>query len=148
MAVPGNKCGLIIGKGGETIKMIIAQTGAHCEVDKNAAPDAREKNFIVRGSPDAVERAKSMILEKLGMQGGGGYGYGGGGGGYGGGYDSNGGGSAGHPQGGQGQDYSAQWAEYYRSMGMMKEASAIEAQRVRSLSCIADGFLPLLTFTL
>ena len=27
-----------------------------------------------------------------------------------------------------GQDYSAQWAEYYRSIGKMKEAEAIEAQ--------------------
>ena len=27
-----------------------------------------------------------------------------------------------------GADYSAQWAEYYRSMGMMHEAEAIEAQ--------------------
>jgi hypothetical protein len=43
-------------------------TGAHCEVDKNAPPDAREKNFIIRGSVEAVERAKAMILEKLGMQ--------------------------------------------------------------------------------
>lgn len=43
-------------------------TGAYCEVDKNAPPDAREKNFIIRGSVEAVERAKAMILEKLGMQ--------------------------------------------------------------------------------
>jgi far upstream element-binding protein len=106
--------------------MIIAQTGAHCEVDKNAPHDAHEKSFIVRGSPDAVERAKSMILEKLGMPGGGGgYGYGGSGG-YG--YDNGGGGVSVNP--GQPQDYSAQWAEYYRSMGMVKEAEAIEAQRV------------------
>jgi len=41
-------------------------SGAHCEVDKNAPPDAREKNFIIRGSPEAVERAKAMIMEKLG----------------------------------------------------------------------------------
>ena len=27
-----------------------------------------------------------------------------------------------------GADYSAQWAEYYRGMGMMREAEAIEAQ--------------------
>ena len=27
-----------------------------------------------------------------------------------------------------GQDFSAQWAEYYRSIGKMKEAEAIEAQ--------------------
>lgn len=33
------------------------------------------------------------------------------------------------PTGGAGQpDYSAQWAEYYRSIGKIKEAEAIEAQ--------------------
>ena len=31
------------------------------------------------------------------------------------------------PQGGQ-ADYSAQWIEYYRSMGMTREAEAIEQQ--------------------
>ena len=51
-------------------------------MDKNAPPDAEEKNFIIRGTPDAVERAKAMILEKLGMPSGpGSTGYGGGGGG-------------------------------------------------------------------
>ena len=37
------------------------------------------------------------------------------------------------PQGGQ-ADYSAQWIEYYRSMGMTREAEAIEQQaRVRDI---------------
>ena len=45
-------------------------TGAHCEIDKNAPPDSRDKNFVIRGSPDAVERAKNMILDKLGGGGG------------------------------------------------------------------------------
>ena len=65
--------------GGETIKSINQQTGAHCEVDRNAPPDARDKNFVIRGTPEQVERAKQMILEKIGMPG-----PGGGGGGYGG----------------------------------------------------------------
>ena len=68
--VPSNKCGLVIGKGGETIKQINQSTGAHCEIDKNAPPDSRDKNFVIRGSPDAVERAKNMILDKLGGGGG------------------------------------------------------------------------------
>merc|ERR1719188_1566414 len=46
----------------------------------------------------------------------------------GGGYDGGSGGVAVNPQTGQ-ADYSAQWAEYYRSMGMVKEAEAIEAAR-------------------
>lgn len=48
VTIPSNKCGLVIGKGGETIKSINSSTGAHCEVDKSAPPDAREKNFIIR----------------------------------------------------------------------------------------------------
>ena len=27
----------------------------------------REKNFVIRGTPEAVERAKAMIMEKIGM---------------------------------------------------------------------------------
>jgi hypothetical protein len=39
------------------------------------------------------------------------------------------------PQGGQ-ADYSAQWIEYYRSMGMTREAEAIEQQaRVWAFCC-------------
>ncbi len=138
--VPANKCGLIIGKGGETIKMINSTSGAHCEIDKNAPPNAMEKNFVIRGSPESVERAKQMILEKLG----GDLGYSGGGGG--GGTWGGGGGRDGYqqqnpynsaaasagvainPQTGQ-PDYSSQWADYYRSMGMTREAEAIEAAR-------------------
>lgn len=34
-------------------------------------------------------------------------------------------------------DYSAQWAEYYRSIGKVKEAEAIEAQmKMKVLNCL------------
>ncbi len=72
VTIPSNKVGLVIGKGGETIKNINATSGAHCEIDKSAPPDAMEKSFIIRGSVESVERAKSMINEKLGMGPGGG----------------------------------------------------------------------------
>jgi len=138
--VPSNKCGLIIGKGGETIKNINSSCGVHCEVDKNAPPDARDKNFVIKGPAEGVARAKDMILEKLGQQSGygGGSSYGGSGGQWGGGgtshYDQGYGqapAAAAAPAGGA-QDYSQQWAEYYRSCGMIKEAEAIEQQRNRS----------------
>merc|ERR1719431_1862401 len=91
--VPASKVGLVIGKGGETIKSINAASGAFCEIDKKAPADAREKHFLIRGPPDAVERAKQMVLEKIGgtgygsfpgqtfngSNGGGGNGFGGGG---------------------------------------------------------------------
>ena len=64
--VASNKVGLVIGKGGETIKSINQASGAHVEIDRNAPPDAVEKNFIIRGSAEAVERAKNMVLEKIG----------------------------------------------------------------------------------
>jgi len=145
--VASNKVGLVIGKGGETIKSINQSSGAHVEIDRNAPPDAHEKNFVIRGSAEAVERAKNMVLEKIGaiegtgygafpgqtfIPGGGGAGrgghYGGGGGGhYGGGGPPNQGAPAINPATGQ-PDYSAQWADYYRSLGMTKEAEMIEGQ--------------------
>jgi len=88
--IPSNKCGLVIGKGGETIIGInrvspirskvkiplkftlprgsnFQTTGAHCEIDKQAPPDALDKNFSIRGTREAVESAKQMILEKAGL---------------------------------------------------------------------------------
>ena len=64
--VASNKVGLVIGKGGETIKSINQASGAHVEIDRNAPPEATEKNFIIKGSAEAVDRAKSMVLEKIG----------------------------------------------------------------------------------
>jgi hypothetical protein len=46
VTIPSNKCGLVIGKGGETIKTINSSTGAHCEVDKSAPQDARYFFFV------------------------------------------------------------------------------------------------------
>ena len=63
--VASNKAGLVIGKGGETIKSINKASGAYVEIDRIAPPEAVEKNFIIRGSTEAVERAKKMVLEKI-----------------------------------------------------------------------------------
>ena len=65
--VPSSKVGLVIGKGGETIKSINQASGAHTEIDKSAPPDAVEKNFIIRGPPECVDRAKQMVMEKIGL---------------------------------------------------------------------------------
>merc|ERR1712013_478992 len=72
--VPSSKVGLVIGKGGETIKSINAASGAHTEIDKSAPPDAAEKNFVIRGPPECVDRAKQMVMEKIGLIQGSGYG--------------------------------------------------------------------------
>ncbi|XP_045512518.1 far upstream element-binding protein 1 isoform X2 [Pieris brassicae] len=158
-SMPNVKCGLIIGRGGEVIKQINAQSGAHCELDRRAQNQDRvNRTFFIKGHPDAVESCKRIIMEKVGMpvnfipdggpgsdngnggnNGGGEYYRGGGGGG------GEGGGSAWgynphwHQQQQQQQqvqinpatgqpDYSQQWIDYYRSLGLMREAEAIEQQ--------------------
>ncbi|XP_039298560.1 far upstream element-binding protein 3 [Nilaparvata lugens] len=176
--VPANKCGVIIGRGGETIKQINQSTGAHCELDRRPQANPAEKTFLIRGQPDQIEAAKRLIAEKLGGPGGGlmsgGQGQNGGGPPFGGAGGPPGGGASGaphfapqswgsggpqgfqqpwanpqqphpqdpnmfaaaqnnqvqvpvNPQTGQ-PDYSAQWAEYYRSVGMHREAELIEQQ--------------------
>ncbi|XP_075169013.1 P-element somatic inhibitor isoform X2 [Haematobia irritans] len=166
--VPASKCGIVIGRGGETIKLINQQSGAYCEMDRNAVNPPSEKLFKCKGTPEQVEAARQMIAEKINMDlpiinrksinggppaqqqqdGGaqGGYnasdpnaaaaayqqqwaGYG----------QAGGWGEQAQPQaaamgqtpaaGGAGQaDYSAQWIEYYKSMGMHREAEMIEQQ--------------------
>lgn len=53
--------------GGETIKTINQQTGAHCELDRRPPVDPSEKTFILRGSPDQIDHAKKLIAEKSGI---------------------------------------------------------------------------------
>jgi len=88
--VPSAKCGVIIGKGifkikfyvqfvflifccflfilgGETIKQINMQTGAHCEIDRRHNNTGSEKTFVIRGTTEQIENAKRMINEKLGF---------------------------------------------------------------------------------
>ncbi|XP_050420080.1 far upstream element-binding protein 1 isoform X2 [Adelges cooleyi] len=156
--VPSAKCGVIIGKGGETIKQINMQTGAHCEIDRRQNNAGNEKTFVIRGTTEQIENAKRMINEKLGFDpSGGSQNYGGMGQPYGsqmswGGQDGqmNAYGQSWNPAmqqqaqppadqsnlsqmpaaaGAQGgSDFSAQWIQYYRSMGMHREAEFIEQQ--------------------
>jgi len=82
---------IVIGRGGETIKLINQQSGAHTEMDRNASNPPNEKLFKSKGTTDQVESARQMISEKINMEltvisrkpigGGGGGGSGGGGGG-------------------------------------------------------------------
>lgn len=56
--------------GGETIKQINQQSGAHCELDRrnqNQQQSGGDKTFIIRGDPDQIETAKRIISEKVQM---------------------------------------------------------------------------------
>uniref|UniRef100_A0A1I7ZYF1 Far upstream element-binding protein 1 n=2 Tax=Steinernema glaseri TaxID=37863 RepID=A0A1I7ZYF1_9BILA len=186
MHVPANKTGLVIGKGGETIKQICSESGAHVELSRDPPPNASEKVFILKGTAYQIHHAQHIIRIKVGdvapgtpvPQFGGpggpaagdvfaGQGYEQMGGSSGAQWNNNftgqGGqewsqyynqqGQQGGAQGGQFQqqqqpsaqyqqsssspainpqtgqpDYSAQWAEYYRSMGMHEQAQMIEQQ--------------------
>ncbi|KAL8600841.1 hypothetical protein ACOMHN_056499 [Nucella lapillus] len=68
-SVPADKCGLVIGKGGETIRDIIRQSGAHVELDRNPPPNMAEKFFNIRGTPQQIQHAIQLVCEKTGMQG-------------------------------------------------------------------------------
>jgi len=149
-SVPSNKCGIIIGRGGDTIKQINQQSGAHCEMDRNkSANQMDEKTFTIKGDQHQVEEVKRLIQDKINMDidlqyvgtttvnqpankfnaqnpqsqwgasAGGGYNQGQ--------AAQMPGPQGANPQSGQ-SDYSLHWIQYYRSMGMHQQADAIEAQ--------------------
>lgn len=66
--VPADKCGLVIGKGGENIKSINQQSGAHVELQRNPPPnsDPNLRRFTIRGVPQQIEVARQLIDEKVG----------------------------------------------------------------------------------
>uniref|UniRef100_A0A669C6P0 Far upstream element (FUSE) binding protein 3 n=1 Tax=Oreochromis niloticus TaxID=8128 RepID=A0A669C6P0_ORENI len=67
-AVPADKCGLVIGKGGETIKNIKEQSRAHVELQRNPPPntDPNVRIFSIRGTPQQMEKARQLINERIG----------------------------------------------------------------------------------
>jgi rRNA processing protein Krr1/Pno1 len=111
MMVPGHKVGLIIGKGGETIKMLQEQTGAKIIIIQESNEHADQKPLRISGPPEAIEEAKAKVMDILnqhddrngGGRGGGRGGFGGRGGGRGGGGFDRGGGMRGGGFGGRGR---------------------------------------------
>ena len=84
ISVPSSKVGLVMGKGGETIRQICTESGAHCQVDKNAGKigliflhflrvllggGVKDKNIVIKGRAEAVRRAKEMIADRVGGDG-------------------------------------------------------------------------------
>lgn len=66
-AVPASKCGIVIGRGGETIKLINQQSGAFCEMDRGAINPPSEKMFKMKGTSEQIEHARQLISEKIGV---------------------------------------------------------------------------------
>lgn len=58
--VPPNKTGLVIGKGGETVKGLKQQAGCNIELDKNS-----KGVFVIRGAPERIHYAQQLISEKI-----------------------------------------------------------------------------------
>ena len=65
MMVPGVKVGLIIGKGGETIKQLQERSGAKIIIVQDSPEAAQEKPLRITGDPNAVETAKELVSEIL-----------------------------------------------------------------------------------
>ena len=65
MRVPNGVVGLIIGKGGETIQRIQAQTGGHLQIAKESEmkPGETTRLLTLKGTPSAIEDLKKKIEE-------------------------------------------------------------------------------------
>ncbi|GAV05975.1 hypothetical protein RvY_16021 [Ramazzottius varieornatus] len=147
--VPAAKTGIIIGKGGETIRMINERSGARVELDRNYPQTAEDRAFWVRGSRECVEAAKRMIEEKMQEQPRGPGGHYGGGGGGGGGHHQQGGGSWDGGHGGGGNHYwdpnaanssdpsAAFWSAYCQQYYQMAAMGGMPAQ-----PAMANAYMP------
>jgi len=63
--VPNDLVGLVIGRGGETVKAINQRTGAVVFIPKECEPGKPERMFIISGNPEARAAARQEILEKV-----------------------------------------------------------------------------------
>ncbi|KAI1139795.1 hypothetical protein F5Y05DRAFT_411977 [Hypoxylon sp. FL0543] len=63
--VPSEAVGMIIGKGGETIKEMQHTTGCKINVTASSGPDEVEREIGLVGSRDAINRAKHAIEDKV-----------------------------------------------------------------------------------
>lgn len=63
--IPGAKVGLVIGKGGETIKMLQEKSGAKMVVIQDGPNQEAEKPLRITGDPQKVEHARQLVYELL-----------------------------------------------------------------------------------
>ncbi|KAI7900353.1 uncharacterized protein BX663DRAFT_488552 [Cokeromyces recurvatus] len=63
--IPVSIVGLIIGRGGETIRSIQDQSGACVKIDTQADPNSTERTVNISGDPNCVSIAKQLIENKI-----------------------------------------------------------------------------------
>lgn len=63
--VPSDAVGMIIGKGGETIREMQATTGCKINVAQSSGPGESQREIALIGSHDSIARAKLAIDEKV-----------------------------------------------------------------------------------
>lgn len=63
--VPNEAVGMIIGKGGETIREMQNQTGCKINVSQQPRPGEHEREIELVGTRDAINRAKQSIEDKV-----------------------------------------------------------------------------------
>eukprot|EP00033_Pygsuia_biforma_P000308 GCRY01000376.1.p1 GENE.GCRY01000376.1~~GCRY01000376.1.p1 ORF type:complete len:533 (-),score=114.54 GCRY01000376.1:961-2559(-) len=63
--IPNSTVGLVIGRGGETIKDIMNRSGCKVQVDQHPPPEATERRVELTGHPGNVEIAKRLVMAKV-----------------------------------------------------------------------------------
>lgn len=65
--IPNGRVGVIIGKGGETIKYLQLQSGAKIQVtrDMDADPNSASRGVELMGTPEQVAKAEQLIKDVL-----------------------------------------------------------------------------------
>lgn len=65
--IPNGRVGVIIGKGGETIKYLQLQSGAKIQVtrDMDADPNSPTRTVELMGTPEQIAKAEQLINEVL-----------------------------------------------------------------------------------
>lgn len=63
--IPGSKVGLIIGKGGETIKQLQEKSGAKMVIIQDGPAQEMEKPLRISGDPQKVEHAKQLVIDLI-----------------------------------------------------------------------------------
>jgi len=66
--VPASRAGVVIGKGGENIRLIKENSGAFVQIEKNASDKGENwKTFIIRGTEQQIQEAQKLIQDKAGI---------------------------------------------------------------------------------